>query len=169
MPQGAAPRCCFWWRAETSGLRQELAGTCGKGELAPRVLRQGRSGPSRPWREAATAGRSSKKVTKFLRCSQKNSGGANQPGPYENCAFSYGPRGRPGPYVVRVHTKTVRFRMDADGALGRIFSFFLLRTHVEKESRGWTAGIRGVGCMDCLLYTSPSPRDLSTSRMPSSA
>ena len=24
-------------------------------------------------------------------------------------------------------------------------------------------------CMDCLLYTSPSPRDLSTSRMPSSA
>ena len=26
-----------------------------------------------------------------------------------------------------------------------------------------------VGVMDCLLYTSPSPRDLSTSRMPSSA
>ena len=25
------------------------------------------------------------------------------------------------------------------------------------------------GCWDCLLYTSPSPRDLSTSRMPSSA
>ena len=24
-------------------------------------------------------------------------------------------------------------------------------------------------CADCLLYTSPSPRDLSTSRMPSSA
>ena len=24
-------------------------------------------------------------------------------------------------------------------------------------------------CYDCLLYTSPSPRDLSTSRMPSSA
>ena len=24
-------------------------------------------------------------------------------------------------------------------------------------------------CEDCLLYTSPSPRDLSTSRMPSSA
>ena len=30
----------------------------------------------------------------------------------------------------------------------------------------------GVDCLlfdDCLLYTSPSPRDLSTSRMPSSA
>ena len=26
-----------------------------------------------------------------------------------------------------------------------------------------------VGIYDCLLYTSPSPRDLSTSRMPSSA
>ena len=25
------------------------------------------------------------------------------------------------------------------------------------------------GCVACLLYTSPSPRDLSTSRMPSSA
>ena len=28
---------------------------------------------------------------------------------------------------------------------------------------------RGGGPSDCLLYTSPSPRDLSTSRMPSSA
>ena len=28
--------------------------------------------------------------------------------------------------------------------------------------------INGV-CLTCLLYTSPSPRDLSTSRMPSSA
>ena len=27
----------------------------------------------------------------------------------------------------------------------------------------------GIFCKDCLLYTSPSPRDLSTSRMPSSA
>ena len=26
-----------------------------------------------------------------------------------------------------------------------------------------------IGCETCLLYTSPSPRDLSTSRMPSSA
>ena len=26
-----------------------------------------------------------------------------------------------------------------------------------------------IKCTDCLLYTSPSPRDLSTSRMPSSA
>ena len=31
----------------------------------------------------------------------------------------------------------------------------------EINFKGWTPG--------CLLYTSPSPRDLSTSRMPSSA
>jgi len=30
-------------------------------------------------------------------------------------------------------------------------------------------GVRAAGGMGCLLYTSPSPRDLSTSRMPSSA
>ena len=29
--------------------------------------------------------------------------------------------------------------------------------------------LRGFGVWACLLYTSPSPRDLSTSRMPSSA
>ena len=29
--------------------------------------------------------------------------------------------------------------------------------------------VGAVGCERCLLYTSPSPRDLSTSRMPSSA
>ena len=30
-------------------------------------------------------------------------------------------------------------------------------------------GYRYLGHWNCLLYTSPSPRDLSTSRMPSSA
>ena len=30
-------------------------------------------------------------------------------------------------------------------------------------------GARGYSDYTCLLYTSPSPRDLSTSRMPSSA
>ena len=29
--------------------------------------------------------------------------------------------------------------------------------------------VGGMGTEGCLLYTSPSPRDLSTSRMPSSA
>ena len=38
-------------------------------------------------------------------------------------------------------------------------------TYGDAGSRYWVAGWYNV----CLLYTSPSPRDLSTSRMPSSA
>ena len=35
---------------------------------------------------------------------------------------------------------------------------------------GGAQGVQGAtGAQGCLLYTSPSPRDLSTSRMPSSA
>ena len=30
-------------------------------------------------------------------------------------------------------------------------------------------GVQAARCMDCLLYTSPSPRDRTRSRMPSSA
>ena len=36
------------------------------------------------------------------------------------------------------------------------------------ESAGWLSVFQA-GFRNCLLYTSPSPRDLSTSRMPSSA
>ncbi len=46
--------------------------------------------------------------------------------------------------------------------------FFSLMIGVrDKELQEILADTRVVG--DCLLYTSPSPRDLSTSRMPSSA
>ena len=41
-----------------------------------------------------------------------------------------------------------------DGAMGTMIQAYNLK---EEDFRG------------CLLYTSPSPRDLSTSRMPSSA
>jgi len=60
--------------------------------------------------------------------------------------------------------------------------------HIDEESRPWWEALqrhelyvqkcRDCGdmryhtralCTNCLLYTSPSPRDLSTSRMPSSA
>ena len=45
---------------------------------------------------------------------------------------------------------------------------------VLEQRYRWASTISGaiialVGAMACLLYTSPSPRDLSTSRMPSSA
>ena len=36
---------------------------------------------------------------------------------------------------------------------------------ISLEIISWEGG----DCCNCLLYTSPSPRDLSTSRMPSSA
>ena len=47
--------------------------------------------------------------------------------------------------------------MDAEGRTS---------TNVKKRIRAMQEGWYG---KDCLLYTSPSPRDLSTSRMPSSA
>ena len=40
--------------------------------------------------------------------------------------------------------------------------------HLSKEQLGSYFG-KGKQPYNCLLYTSPSPRDLSTSRMPSSA
>ena len=48
-------------------------------------------------------------------------------------------------------------------AVGRIAS---LATELDKSPSDSPIGI---GHTRCLLYTSPSPRDLSTSRMPSSA
>ena len=42
------------------------------------------------------------------------------------------------------------------------------RRQHKRERRGVCVSVLGVS-MRCLLYTSPSPRDLSTSRMPSSA
>ena len=43
------------------------------------------------------------------------------------------------------------------------------RTGLTEAVLTGTCSIDGIICMICLLYTSPSPRDLSTSRMPSSA
>ena len=36
-------------------------------------------------------------------------------------------------------------------------------------ANSWGNVLDNILCIRCLLYTSPSPRDLSTSRMPSSA
>ena len=42
---------------------------------------------------------------------------------------------------------------------------------IEPDAHIWKRGaaLRKASPISCLLYTSPSPRDLSTSRMPSSA
>ena len=42
-------------------------------------------------------------------------------------------------------------------------------TELETKPSIFETGIKVVDLLACLLYTSPSPRDLSTSRMPSSA
>ena len=41
--------------------------------------------------------------------------------------------------------------------------------NIEREIAAFQRGEHSPLIEDCLLYTSPSPRDLSTSRMPSSA
>ena len=43
------------------------------------------------------------------------------------------------------------------------------RSQKELKNETTFIGINSAEIKDCLLYTSPSPRDLSTSRMPSSA
>ena len=40
---------------------------------------------------------------------------------------------------------------------------------IEDAAFPYVNNMHGRGTLSCLLYTSPSPRDLSTSRMPSSA
>ena len=50
--------------------------------------------------------------------------------------------------------------------MARLFVFFAYPTSISGDDV-WISGFEHI--RDCLLYTSPSPRDLSTSRMPSSA
>ena len=53
-------------------------------------------------------------------------------------------------------------RMKAAPGSGVVNSFFLYRDY-------WAEGLSGAQHWNCLLYTSPSPRDATLSRMPSSA
>ena len=55
--------------------------------------------------------------------------------------------------------------------ISQIFSRNLITSKklASKIGCDFTSEIEKVQDYDCLLYTSPSPRDLSTSRMPSSA
>ena len=73
----------------------------------------------------------------------------------------------------RVSHKITSLRQEGKNFIGKAQ---LLETPMGKIAKslldeGVTLGVssRGVGSLSCLLYTSPSPRDLSTSRMPSSA
>ena len=54
---------------------------------------------------------------------------------------------------------------------GEQLELFIAHHKLDIENQGLTPTFqaRGAQTIICLLYTSPSPRDLSTSRMPSSA
>ena len=63
-----------------------------------------------------------------------------------------------------------------DMSFSKIFPLYVAK--IERKGRNvlelysvieWLTGYTKELLEDCLLYTSPSPRDLSTSRMPSSA
>ena len=43
------------------------------------------------------------------------------------------------------------------------------RPEKDKKTKKFTFIVKGIGIGTCLLYTSPSPRDVEESRMPSSA
>ena len=62
---------------------------------------------------------------------------------------------------------------EKDKLLLEIMAYVLERGHYDPEtiddSFSENVFMNYIESMDCLLYTSPSPRDLSTSRMPSSA
>ena len=73
----------------------------------------------------------------------------------------------------RLHAEELR-RKRAEEALEYAdaqFARSLASDEGEGESEVSPSSVKGVGSRfyACLLYTSPSPRDLSTSRMPSSA
>jgi len=65
--------------------------------------------------------------------------------------------------IARITAEELKQKIDA----GEDLVIVDLRHSVEFEADPHT--IPGAFRMDCLLYTSPSPRDLSTSRMPSTA
>ena len=71
-------------------------------------------------------------------------------------AAIYDAKGRPSfnPLIVHVATREAAFDLGVFPKAAR-----------DMVADGWPEGLSLV----CLLYTSPSPRDLSTSRMPSSA
>ena len=80
------------------------------------------------------------------------------------CLFAFRPSRRP-PHSVRGHGLGIRDPKQRNGTVGLSCLFFLSSCRRPPQLR---AGGRARN-LTCLLYTSPSPRDLSTSRMPSSA
>ena len=81
------------------------------------------------------------------------------------------------PYSQRVLKNLVRYQADGSGAFDKSSPCVIRASPSDiDDDGGWLSvkelgdGLRSVGIyMNCLLYTSPSPRDKRQSRMPSSA
>ena len=69
--------------------------------------------------------------------------------------------------IVQVYTHDTQWRNRNEFPVGRdeVHAFLTRKWQQELDYRL----IKELWAYTCLLYTSPSPRDLSTSRMPSSA
>ena len=71
-------------------------------------------------------------------------------------------------YLDEESEKTARAAAAAANLpLSRWFALLVAREGQRGKKTGWQSFFAEAD--NCLLYTSPSPRDLSTSRMPSSA
>ena len=97
---------------------------------------------------------------------------AARPGPSNFQRMGRGPA-RPIKISELLHRDQCRFPVECPGLRSRpslpnlvtIARFRHVRSKLARSSPGRSRGRSSI----CLLYTSPSPRDLSTSRMPSSA
>ena len=80
------------------------------------------------------------------------------------CLFSFIPKGTANNYIMNPYTHQ---EISADSIIERVMTFAPLYETIVSDYR---ANLYIKGKMDiCLLYTSPSPRDVEESRMPSSA
>ena len=73
-------------------------------------------------------------------------------------------------YKVGGYVKLAKlWERSKDSAVAYHSSYYAEKFRDDADKRLVGVYIDITGNKDCLLYTSPSPRDLSTSRMPSSA
>ena len=94
-----------------------------------------------------------------------------RPGDYDNLEQVFRPSHADGTYHLKygIQASSGGGRASARETIGRVAAGAvakqLLKNFCNTEILSWVKRIHDI----CLLYTSPSPRDLSTSRMPSSA
>ena len=80
------------------------------------------------------------------------------------------PGDAPGIDATITFNSSVSFDFDpSDGITPGTTDIIGVATHEIGHAMGFVSGVDTVDTFTCLLYTSPSPRDRTRSRMPSSA